>query len=273
MDADDISLPDRLKWEVEFLETHRDVGLVGGATEWIDATGKGWGLHRCPTDDREIKSAIAAYHPFYHPALLIRREAFGLVGGYRPAFAPAEDYDLTMRISEHFPCANLERVVLKYRIHAHQQSLQRRKQQSYGRLAAQVSANIRRASRPDPLDSAQEITASLLSDLGVTYAKQQHALALDRYQWIRNLCAVGESAFALSAAREMLQSDLEHVERWLVADLRLLAARLAWGQGRYTWSLLAAAHALVTRPVILARPLKPLLRRRRPLDRQPAASS
>src|SRR5205807_816493 len=36
MDADDVCLPDRLKVEVEFMQGHADVALLGGAVEWID---------------------------------------------------------------------------------------------------------------------------------------------------------------------------------------------------------------------------------------------
>ncbi len=267
MDADDVALPNRLSAEVDFMEKHPDVGLVGGATEWIDATGRGWGIHECPTEDREIKSALPVYHPFFHSSLLIRRQAFALVDGYRSAFAQAEDYDLTMRISEQYRCANLKHVVLQYRIHAYQLSLQQRRQQTFGKLAAQASALSRRNGNPDPLNEAVEISPAMLARLGITYAKQQQEVALDRHQWIRNRSTVGEYSLALDAALEMLQSDLEHVERWLIADLRLLAARLYWKQRKFVRSCLIAAHAFMMRPIIAGRPAKQLLRRFQFLNR------
>jgi hypothetical protein len=261
MDADDIALPNRLSAELDFMEKHPDVGVVGGSTEWIDATGRGWGIHECPIEDCEIKSALLEYHPFFHPALLIRTQAFRLVGGYRSAFAPAEDYDLTTRISERCKCANLKQVVLQYRIHTHQLSLQKRKQQTLGKLAAQASALSRRSGNQDPFDTVAEITPAVLAELGVAHPKQQREAALDRYQWIRNMCSVGGYSLALDAALEMLQSDLEHVERWLIADLRILVARLYWRQGKFARSCLTAAHAFIMRPVIVGRPAKQLLSR------------
>ena len=273
MDADDVSLPNRLIAEVGFMEEYPEIGLVGGSTEWIDATGKGWGIHDCPTEDRDIKTALTVCHPFFHPTLLIRRQAFGLVGGYRSAFAPAEDYDLAMRISEHYRCANLKQVVLRYRIHAYQLSLQKRRQQTLGKLAAQTSALSRRNGNQDPLSDTAEITPEVLARLGVTYARQQQEVALDRHQWIRNRCAVGEYSLALDAAHEMLQSDLEHVERWLTADLRLLAARLYWKQRKFAASCLTAAHAFMTRPTMIGRPAKPLLRWFQFLNRRQLTSS
>ncbi|HXX24565.1 MAG TPA: hypothetical protein VEO19_15580, partial [Terriglobia bacterium] len=75
------------------------------------------------------------------------------------------------------------------------------------------------------------------------------------------MCMAGEYAAALKAALETLQSDLEYVERWEVADLHLTVARLYWRQGRPFSSLLSAAQAALTHPVMVGRPLKPLLRR------------
>ena len=267
MDADDVALPTRLSAEVDFMEKHPDVGVVGGATEWIDATGKGWGIHDCPTEDREIKAALPVYHPFFHPALLIRTEALRLVGGYRAAFAHAEDYDLTTRISERYKSANLKQVVLQYRIHTYQMSMQKREQQTLGKLAVQASAWSRKSGDQDLLNTAAEITPAMLAELGVGHAKQKREVALDRYQWIRNMCSVGGYSMALDASLEMLESDLKYVERWLIADLRILAARLYWKQGKLARSCLFAARAFITRPIIVGRPAKHLLERLRVQNR------
>jgi glycosyltransferase involved in cell wall biosynthesis len=37
MDADDVSSQNRLAWQVEYLERHPEVALLGGATRWFDA--------------------------------------------------------------------------------------------------------------------------------------------------------------------------------------------------------------------------------------------
>jgi hypothetical protein len=271
MDADDVALPNRLSAEVDFMEKHPDVGVVGGATEWIDAVGRRWGVHECLTEDSEIKSALPLYHPFYHPALLIRRQAFNLVGCYRSAFAPAEDYDLTMRISERYRCANLKQVVLQYRIHTRQLSVQNRRKQTLCKLAVQASALLRKTGRPDPFDAIGEITPPLLAGLGIAHTQQQQEVALDRYQWMRNVSSVGEHDLALKAALEMLQSDLEHIDRWLIADVRLLAARMYWRQRQLARSCMIGAHAFIMRPTIGGRPAKQLLRAFRRFNRlQPA---
>jgi hypothetical protein len=268
MDADDISLPERLMWEVEFMERHPEVGVVGGAVDWIDATGasltnptppSGVTLHP-PVGNGEIQSALVKYNTFWQPSVLMRRAAFVLVGGYRRAFAESEDYDLWLRISEHFEMANLPQVILQYRIHPNQVSVRKRKQQSLCSLAALASAASRRNGRPDPLNSVEELTPAVLVALGVSEAKQQSALANEYRGWIRSMCGAGEWSGALNAAIEMLQSsDWKHIERRTVADMRLEVAQLYWKNRRLWKSIITVGQAVTTRPMVAGRPLKPLL--------------
>ena len=258
-DADDVSMPDRLLWEVEFMETHPDLGLLGGAAEWVDTELRPlWTLY-FPTEDREIRTALATRCPFCQTAVLLRREAFAAVGGYRVAFAPAEDYDLWLRISEHYRCANLKQVAVKYRIHPQQVSMSRREQQTLGVVAARRSATFRKNGGPDPLDSAKPITADLLRRLGVPQAELQTSLFSDYRDWVRNMFMAGESSVALQVAAEVLRSDWEHVRRREIAYLHLLVARLHWRQRRFPESFSAACHA--ARPSLAMHFGKTLLRR------------
>ncbi len=103
-DADDNSLPDRLLWEVEFMEKNPGVAVVGSAADWINSVGKYLLVSRPPTSHEEIKTAFLTSSPFVHTSVLMRREIFIQVGGYRKVLLYAEDYDLFARISERFPC-------------------------------------------------------------------------------------------------------------------------------------------------------------------------
>jgi hypothetical protein len=265
MDADDVSLPERLEWEVDFLERKPEVGLVGGATDWIDSAGRSLGLHEFPTEDREIKLALESRFPFCHPTILMRNVVFKEVGGYRKPFVFAHDYDLGVRIAERFRCANLKQVVLKYRIHPHQISLRGQRQQTLCRLAAQASVAFRKSGKPDPLDSAEQITSPTLVALGVPEDRQRKILAADCRNWIRSMSAAGENSAALQAASDLLQSDRAGVEAWQIADLHLTMAQLYWQQGKPSRAILAIGRALATRPLVTGRPLKALLRRDGPV--------
>jgi glycosyltransferase involved in cell wall biosynthesis len=270
MDADDMALPERLAREVGFLEKHSEVGVVGGAVEWVDASGAtlpvsalppGVTLDR-PTENGEIQSALVRYCVLWQPTVLMRRDAFTLVGGYRGAFAPAEDYDLWLRISEHFEMANLKEVVLKYRIHPHQVSVRKRKQQTLGVLAAQSSTASRRSGNPDPFDSVTEITPAVLAGLGVNEATQQSALVVEYRGWIHSISEAGDWPGALNAATEMLKSsDWKFIDRRALADMRIELARLYWKNNRFLMSIITAGHAVVTRPNVAGRPVKRFIRR------------
>lgn len=260
MDGDDVANTHRLMWQVDFLERHPQIGVLGGAVEWIDAAGKSLQTHRYPADDGQIKSTLLHGCAFWHPTVLLRKEVFVWASGYRHVVADAEDYDLWLRIAEHFQLANLEAVVLKYRIHPHQVSMRKTTQQTLGILAAQVAASSRRNGNPDPLNSVKEITPEALVALGVTRSWQQNKLASYRRFWIGNMCQAGEYSIALQAALETLQSDLEYVERWQIAELHLTVARLYWRQKKFRSCLLATAQAMVVRPAVAGRPLRLLLR-------------
>lgn len=263
MDADDISVPDRLMLEIAFMEGHTEVGLLGGVTECIDAKGESLAVqsHDFPEQDGEIRAALAERCPFCQPTVMIRKEAFVLVGGYRPVFAQAEDYDLWLRIAEHFQCANLKQVVLKYRIHPYQVSMRRRSEQTLCVLAAQASAAATKTGAPDPLNSFTKITPVALATLGISEATQERMVVSDCRNWIRNMCLAGESSVALDAAIEIVETHWASVERWQIADLYLTIAALYWRQKKFLRCLLAAVRAAAIRPRVMGRPLRPLLDR------------
>ena len=260
MDADDVALPNRLEWQASYMEEHAEVGLLGGATEWIDSAGRFLRLVSFPTTDHEIRLELAGRCPFSHPAVMLRREAFVNSGGYRPVFAQAEDYDLWLRIGEQFQLANLERTILRYRIHANQLTLRKRAQQTMCVLAAQVSAAARRDGKPDPLSSTEEITPAFLASAGIPEAVQQVSAASEYLVWIRTMCQAGEFCSAREAAKGMLHStEWKYIERWQIADLYLALAWLYWKEKKRWKSFVAASQAVVVRPIVLGRPMKPLL--------------
>jgi hypothetical protein len=116
MDGDDIALPDRLRIQFDYLEAHPDTGLCGGLAR---AFGTRQGLlFRPPLSHGEIQSYALFDSPFIHPTVMLRRDAFlrnQLT--FDPAFRHCEDYELWSRAIRLFPCANLNRVVLHYRVH------------------------------------------------------------------------------------------------------------------------------------------------------------
>ncbi len=264
MDGDDISLGDRLMRQMEFLEKHAEVGLLGGAMEYIDSTGKTLATRHYPIQDRDVRSRLLLDTPFAHNTVVMRKEAFLSSGGYRAAFEGAEDYDLWVRMARHCQLANLGEVVLKYRIHPGSITFRKVRGQTMSFLAAHALASLCGKGGQDPLDSVREITPAVLTGLGVSEATVQRALAANYRNAVESMCRVGQEQAALRLLREMLcSSRWEHIEKRsrLIADTWLRAAGLYWRQDRYVQSLGAVGHALWTRPIVAGRPLKRILDR------------
>lgn len=263
MDADDFALPDRLRQEVDYMESHPQVALLGGAVEWMDSSGRPFHVYHHPTEDRDIKRELLTHSVFWHPTMMMHREAFFSVGGYRPALVCSHDYDLAVRIAEKYECANLEEIVLRYRVHPLQLTSDKQKQQTLCKLAVQASAAARREGRSDPLETVREITSGTLAACGVGELAQRNSVVADGHVWTRNLIAAGEYAGAFCAARRVLESNLDHVPPWQVSELHLCVAAIHWREKRIGKCLIAVGQAVLARPVLLGRPLKALLRKLR----------
>jgi FkbM family methyltransferase len=189
MDADDISLPNRIKEQLEFMERHPEVGLLSGTYERINSEGRVLDTIRLLPRDAEIKVAMLVYNPMCHPAAMMRREVAIACGEYRKAFLDADDYDLWLRMSERSQLANLEQPILQYRVHSNQVSFVNSSHQSLCVLAARTAAAFRKQGRPDPLSGVEQITPELLRNLGVTTAEIQDCLRTN----YKNSVKVGSS--------------------------------------------------------------------------------
>lgn len=102
MDADDISHPDRLQLQAEYLDDHPGVGLVASRVEFGGdrQAQRGLALFVDWTNELLTPAAIARSRfiesPIVHPSVMFRRELIGLHGGYRSGDFP-EDYELWLR--------------------------------------------------------------------------------------------------------------------------------------------------------------------------------
>ncbi len=125
MDQDDISLPDRLRQQVDFLEQHSEVAVVGTWGYKINSQGDKVGLWRKQIDDygHFIGYLTWGHNPLWHPAVMFRREIVLQVGGYDPSVAPVEDYKLWTQLAIHrYMAKNVPENLFLYRVHNTQQS-------------------------------------------------------------------------------------------------------------------------------------------------------
>lgn len=117
MDDDDISLPERLEKQVEFMEQNPDFGACGTRAEFfMYASGI---LEYIPTNPEEIKVKMLSFSTICHPSVMMRKKMFDQHNlRYDPNYF-TEDYELWSRAIRYFKIANLDEVLLKYRISKH----------------------------------------------------------------------------------------------------------------------------------------------------------
>ncbi|MGH8575188.1 MAG: glycosyltransferase family 2 protein [Gammaproteobacteria bacterium] len=81
-DFDDRSYPDRLRLQVAFLDSHPEVGVVGGYYVLVDENRGERYVRMPPTEHTAIISAMARYIPLAHTVATFRRRAWTEAGGY-----------------------------------------------------------------------------------------------------------------------------------------------------------------------------------------------
>lgn len=118
MDADDISLPERMGKQVAYLQAHPEIDVVGGAIEEIDENSKSRGKTIIyPETPDECYKFFAKRNPHAHPAVMFRKSFFDKAGcKYRPEYRQNQDTMLWldgMRAGTKH--SNLQEVVLRFR--------------------------------------------------------------------------------------------------------------------------------------------------------------
>lgn len=116
MDADDICMPHRLKDQFDYMEQNKKCVLLGGNLVFIDSLGKEVLKSPMLLHDPEIRLELMVRSPFAHPAVMFRKSAYVVSGGYDSATFPAEDYDLWVRMAQQGELANLDSELLAYRL-------------------------------------------------------------------------------------------------------------------------------------------------------------
>ncbi|WP_161936840.1 glycosyltransferase [Tepidimonas taiwanensis] len=116
MDADDISTPDRLEKQLEFMQKNPDTIVLGASANIIDESGRVVNTIVPPLDDKSIRIQLRYRNPIFHPSVMFRKSVIIQEGGYGGGIY-AEDYDLWLRLStrQDVKFANLSHACLNYR--------------------------------------------------------------------------------------------------------------------------------------------------------------
>ena len=104
MDADDLSVPDRFKKQIEFFNNHPDLSVIGGNIKEFISSEDPWdvshmaGNRIVPAEDAEIKAYMRKRCPMNQVTVMFKKADVAEVGGFI-AWYCEEDYYLWIRLA------------------------------------------------------------------------------------------------------------------------------------------------------------------------------
>ena len=203
MDADDISLPERLARQVDYMDAHPEIAASGTWAKDIDADGREFSARCLPFDER-MKCEFWRPSPIVHPSAIIRKSHLGSLR-YDPRLRHAQDYDLWLALKARHELGNLPEFLLLYRVHP---------------------ASTTSRHRENQIRSTHEIVSRRLG-LCVSFRGFQHLLGLrPQLNPVSRVIARWQLARAIHIPyRNYLSEDLTYARNWLRARFALRSVR------------------------------------------------
>ena len=116
-DADDLSMPGRFEQQVAYLDRHPEICAIGTASVIVNDAGAVIGRFPTRHGAAAVRAGLrSARATPVHGSMMIRRESLAVVGGYRPTFSAAQDFDLWLRLLERWDIDNLETPLYQWRV-------------------------------------------------------------------------------------------------------------------------------------------------------------
>lgn len=111
MDADDISYPERLKRQLDYLQAHPDCAMVASQARVISEEGKFIRLDKLKPEHYYYNLTFICW--VYHPTVMYRKTVVKEVNMYTEIYS--EDFELFWQISRRYKIYTLPEVLLDYR--------------------------------------------------------------------------------------------------------------------------------------------------------------
>ena len=144
MDCDDLLLPNAIETAAHYINLNPNMRYFYSNRDLIDEKGKV--ISRLDFTEYSYKNhseQLLAYM-FAGHLKIIKKEAFYEVGLFKKEFDSCQDYDLAMRMSESFSFSHIPEYLYQYRIHSHQISQVKKREQADLAYRARDVAVVRR---------------------------------------------------------------------------------------------------------------------------------
>lgn len=116
LDCDDLWLPDKLKICTEFLDKNPEVGLVYTRVCFIDLHGNIVGIPGGCCYSGMVFEKLIGNNFIVNSTPVVKKGCFAKVGLFDESIFYPADWDMWLRISEHYPIAYLDTILTKYRV-------------------------------------------------------------------------------------------------------------------------------------------------------------
>ncbi len=187
MDADDISLPSRLKVQVNYFRENPKIVALGGQCQVINAQGEVIGKKEFPKEFKDIYRYIFKFIPVQQPTLMIAKERLPKdFMFYRDGMNTAEEVELLFKLFTYGEVENLTQTLLRYRIHSSNTSFQNLRQTFLLTLLSRIRAVFIYKYKP----TLTGILATLAQFILVLILPEKITLWL--YEKIRNLSSLNK---------------------------------------------------------------------------------
>jgi len=119
MDADDISMLDKLQKQFNFLISNKHIDILGTNAYFIDVQGEKMYYKKFPQNHEDIEFMMPIINSILHPTILTYKKILHNAGGYRDHLSEdhSEDHELYLRLLKMgYKFHNIQEPLFQYRI-------------------------------------------------------------------------------------------------------------------------------------------------------------
>ena len=142
MDCDDVSLPERLRKQAEFLQANPEIGAVGTEAQLTDENLNPVSTHGVAESHARIAYELQLGPCVVGASIMMRRAIVEACGGYDESLARSPDIELVARLIPRTRLANLSEPLYLYRQHEGQLPSTPQKAQDWANLLVQLLSRL-----------------------------------------------------------------------------------------------------------------------------------